>query len=144
MFDKNYFLTRMRNGESIDQIGQSIADMMNEAVDAYEAEQAAAEKTQAKRDIMIRMAECVQEYAELEGHTDLDLSLSDEDIEDLVQSFTQMFRTLGALKDLEASLNAARPILKADKPTPVFVKPTPKAPKSDDEVLSDFIQSLLG
>jgi hypothetical protein len=144
MFDKNYFLTRMRNGESIDQIGQSIADMMNEAVDAYEAEQAAAEKTQAKRDIMVRMVKCVQEYAELEGHIDLDLSLSDEDIETLTESFNQMFRTLGALKELEASLNAARPTPKADKPTPVFIKPASKTPKSDDEVLSDFIQSLLG
>ena len=129
MFDKNYFLTRMRNGESIDQIGQSIADMMNEAVDAYEAEQAVAEKTQAKRDIMARMVECIQDYAELEGHTDLDLSLSDHDIEILTEGFTQMFNTLGALKELGTSLSAARPTL--------------KTPKSDDEVLNDFIKSLL-
>lgn len=144
MFDKNYFLTRMRNGESIDQIGQSIADAMNEAVDVYEAEQAIAQKTQAKRDIAVRMAECVQEYAELEGCSDLDLTLSDEDIDCLVESFSQMFHVLTVMKELGASLSLARPTPKADKSTPVFVKPTPKEDKSDDEVLNDFIKSLLG
>ena len=141
MFDKNYFLTRMRNGESIDQIGQSIADMMNEAVDAYEAEQAAAEKAQAKRDVMIRLTDCIQEYAKLEGHGDLDLSLTDEDIEVLTESLTQMFNTLSALKEFEASLSVTR---SAPKSTPVFVKPASKTAKSDDEVLNDFIKSLLG
>ena len=44
--DKNYFLTRLANGEDMDAIGQEMAAMMNEAMAEHkariEAEKAAA------------------------------------------------------------------------------------------------------
>ena len=38
MIDKNYFLERMNAGESLDDIGKSVADMMNEAKAEYDAQ----------------------------------------------------------------------------------------------------------
>lgn len=134
MFDKNYFLTRMRNGESIDQIGQSIADMMNEAVDAYEAEQAAQENAEARRKLVRCMVNDINELAKLDGCEDLAVSLTDEEADDLVTSFTDMFKLLAAIKETAGTLtkatsNTQKPI-KATKAT------------NDDAVLANFLRDL--
>jgi hypothetical protein len=44
MITTNDILARLRNGESMDTIGQSIADVLNEAQEAYTAELAVKEK----------------------------------------------------------------------------------------------------
>ena len=136
MFDKEYFLNRLRNGENIDTVGQEIADAMNDAVEAYNAERESAkwaeiEKAQAKREIMETMVSCVKDFAELEGFGDVANDITDKDVEDLTNSFTQMF-SLMRMFDKAVS----DPIVKC-------VKPASKTTKSDDEVLSNFIQSLL-
>ena len=38
MFDKNYFLSQLRNGESLDVMAKSIADAMNDAMVDFQAE----------------------------------------------------------------------------------------------------------
>ena len=134
MFDKNYFLTRMRNGESIDQIGQSIADMMNEAVDAYEAEQAAQENAEARRELVRCMVNDINELAKLDGCEDLAVSLTDEEADDLVTSFTDMFKVLAAMKETADALT------KATSNTQKQIKPT-KA-DNDDAILENFLRSL--
>lgn len=138
VIDKNYFLTRLQNGEDINTIGQSIADMMNEAVDAYAAEQKAAaakaaelEKIQAKRDLVEELVEIIQELAILDGMDPNDFNdFEDEDLDDLADSLTAMFHTIAALKQMSV------------KPISVKATPASKAPKSDDEVLANFIKSL--
>lgn len=138
VIDKNYFLARLANGEDIDRIGEDIADMMNAAVAEYEAKQEADQKAQTKRAIMRDLVDCIAELAALEGMDPIDFETSDEELDMLVQSFTEMFQALNQVKKLNAMLENA-----AEKSVPQKNKPVFKASKSDDEVLSDFITSLL-
>ena len=138
VIDKNYFLARLANGEDIDRIGEDIADMMNAAVAEYEAKQEADQKAQTKRAIMRDIIDSIKELAALEGMDPIDFETSDEELDMLVQSFTEMFQALNQIKKLGAMLENA-----AEQPIPQKNKPVFKAPKSDDEVLSDFITSLL-
>ena len=138
VIDKNYFLARLANGEDIDRIGEDIADMMNAAVAEYEAKQEADQKAQTKRAIMRDIVDCIAELAALEGVDPIDFETSDEELDMLVQSFTEMFQALNQIKKLDAMLENA-----TEKSVPQKNKPVFKAPKSDDEVLSDFITSLL-
>lgn len=138
VIDKNYFLARLANGEDIDHIGEDIADMMNAAVAEYEAKQEADQKAQTKRAIMRDIVDSIAELAALEGMDPIDFETSDEELDMLVQSFTEMFKTLNQVKKLGTMLENA-----AEKSVPQKNKPVFKASKSDDEVLSDFITSLL-
>ena len=138
VIDKNYFLARLANGEDIDRIGEDIADMMNAAVAEYEAKQEADQKAQTKKAIMRDIIDSIKELAVIEGMDPIDFEASDEEVDMLVQSFTEMFKTLNQIKKLGTVLENA-----AEKPVPQKNKPVFKAPKSDDEVLSDFITSLL-
>ena len=138
VIDKNYFLARLANGEDIDRIGEDIADMMNAAVAEYEAKQEADQKAQTKRAIMRDIVDGIAELAAPEGVDPIDFEASDEEIDMLVQSFTEMFKTLNQVKKLGVMLENA-----AEKSVPQKNKPVFKAPKSDDEVLNDFITSLL-
>ena len=134
MFDKNYFLTRMRNGESIDEIGQSIADMMNDAVDAYEAEQAAQENAEARRKLVRCMVNDINELAKLDGCEDLAVSLTDEEADDLVTSFTDMFKLLAAIKETVDTLT------KTTSNTQKQIKPVKAT--NDDAILANFLRDL--
>ena len=77
MLNKDFFLNKLRSGESIDDIGTTIAALMNEAMDAYEAEKAiAAKKNDArKREIVVGITELLKEFAVLEGADTDDLDL---------------------------------------------------------------------
>ena len=114
--DKNYFLFRLQAGENMDDIGTEMANLMNEAVAEYKAElEAKADREAAKRDLMKELIEIIQELAILEGMDPDELGeISDEDIDQLVTSFTKMF---SALSKLKSSLAAT---------------------KSDDQILSEF------
>lgn len=138
VIDKNYFLARLANGEDIDRIGEDIADMMNAAVAEHEAKQEANQKIQAKKAIMRDIINSIKELATIEGMDQIDFEASDEEIDMLVQSFTEMFQALTQIKKLGTMLENA-----TEKPAPQKNKPVSKASKSDDEVLSDFITSLL-
>jgi hypothetical protein len=138
VIDKNYFLARLANGEDINSIGEDIADMMNAAVAEHEAKQEADQKAQAKRAIMRDIVDGIKELAALEGMDPIDFETSDEELDTLVQSFTEMFEALAQIKKLGAMLENA-----VEKPIPQKNKPACKASKSDNEVLSDFITSLL-
>ena len=134
MFDTNYFLTRLQNGEDLDKIGKEIADMMNAANAAYEAEKAKeaeaaaqAEKEMAKKELIEELVEIIQELAILEGVDPEDMKVTDEEVEDICAAFTDMFK---AMKDLK-KMFAATPA----KPT-VKVK---KIDRTDDQILADFL-----
>lgn len=132
MFDKNYFLTRMRNGESIDQIGQSIADMMNEAVDAYEAELDAQKNAEARRKLVRCMINDINELAKLDGCEELGVSLTDEEADEMAESFTEMFKGLIVMRQTldalaKATSNVQKPVAKVD---------------GDDAILANFLRDL--
>lgn len=129
---KDYFLNRLAAGENIDTIGQEMANMMSEALEAHraaeEAKKAAAAKAEneaAKRDIIEEMIELVQEYAILEGMDGDELETSEEDIEQLVDTFTSLF---AAMRDLKALVK-----------NPVDPKPVTRMARNDDQILADFV-----
>jgi hypothetical protein len=136
VIDKNYFLNRLANGEDMDVIGQEMAAMMNAAMAEHNANleaeakrQAEIEKEAAKRDLMEELVEIIQELAILEGMDPEDLQVSDEEMDQLVAAFTEMFAAMRDLKKLFASVDAP----KVRKAT-INVKP------SDDQILADFIK----
>lgn len=147
MFDKNYFLSRLQAGEKIEDIGNEIAAMMNAAVQeqkeaeakakaeaAAKAKAAEAEKEQAKRELAEEMVDIIKELAILEGMDPDELKVTDEDMDQLVAAFTEMFAVMRDLKkmfaDMETKIDAA--------PTPA-PKAIPHA-KTDEQILADFIK----
>ena len=138
VIDKNYFLGRLANGEDMSVIGQEMAAMMNAAMAEYSANleaeakrQAEIEKEAAKRDLMEELVDIVQELAILEGMDPDDLQVTDEDMDQLVAAFTEMFAAMRDLKKLFASIDTDK--VAAHK-TVINVKP------SDDQILADFIK----
>ena len=147
MFDKNYFLNQLRNGVSMDSMGQALADAMNEAQEAYTAElevakkaQADAEMAQAKRDMALDLIDIIRDYGHLVAPEAADIldDVNDDDVDAMIVTLDQMFQMMSSMAQLKATLEKAS--AKSDKlPVPVYVKHD----KSDDEVLANFIKSLM-
>ena len=138
VMDKNYFLARLANGEDMDTIGNEIAAMMTEAINEHNANleaeakrQAEVEKEAAKRDLIEEMVDIIKELAILEGMDPDELKVTEEDVDQLVAAFTEMFAAMRDLKKMFASLDADK--VKAPKAV-INMKP------SDDQILADFIK----
>jgi hypothetical protein len=147
MFNMNDIYARLANGEKIDDIGNEIAAMMNEAVAKHEAEVRAAEeaarvaaaeadKAQAKRELIEELVEIIQELAILEGMDPDELAITDEEIDQMVAAFTDMFGAMRELKKVIADMEAHMP---AAAPAQVTVKASKITP-SDEEILANFIK----
>ena len=137
MFNMNDIYVRLANGEKIEDIGNEIAAMMNEAMAKHEAEEAKraeaaqAEKEAAKRDLIEEMVDIIKELAILEGMDPDELKVTEEDVDQLVAAFTEMFAAMRDLKKMFASLDTDK--VKAHKAV-INMKP------SDDQILADFIK----
>ena len=149
-YDKNYFLNQLRNGQDINSIGQAMADAMNAAMADYTAEQEAARKAEAervakvelaakKKDLGLQMVDLLREYAALTGNNVMDeMDITDKDMDTLVEALDQTFALMGAMKVAIDSM-----------PVDKVVARNPKTPtatlhvKSDDEVLADFLATIL-
>lgn len=147
VYDKNYFLDQLRNGTSMDSMGQALADAMNEAQEAYAAELAAKEQeaeaaaiAQTKRDMALDLIGIIQDYGDLvapEAASILD-DIDDTDIDAMVTTLDEMFHMMTAMVELKTKLESL------DKtPTKSHITPVTKRAKSDDEVLANFIKSLM-
>ena len=138
MLNKDFFLNKLRSGESIDDIGTTIAALMNAAMDDYEAEKAiAAKKNDArKREIVVGIAELLKEFAALEGADADDLDLTDEEIEAMIGALSDLFKTIAKLKTFK--IMTPMPSVLAG------TKLNKKPEVSDDEVLSNFIKEMFG
>ena len=141
VIDKNYFLGRLANGEDMDVIGQEMAAMMNAAMAEHNANleaeakrQAEVEKEQAKRELMEELVEIIQELAILEGMDPDDLQVTDEDMDQLVAAFTEMFAAMRDLKKLFASIDTDKVAAPKTHKAVINVKP------NDDQILADFIK----
>ena len=144
MFDKNYFLNQLRNGVSMDSMGQALADAMNEAQEAYTAELAVKEKeaeaaamAQTKRDMALDLIDIIRDYGDLvapEAAEILD-DIDDTDIDAMVTTLDEMFHMMTAMAQLKTKLENIQPKSK--------ITPVAKRAKSDDEVLANFIKSLM-
>ena len=145
MITTNDILARLRNGESMDTIGQAIADVLNEAQEAYAAELAvkeqeaeAAAMAQTKREMALDLIDIIRDYGRMVAPEAADVldDIDDDDIDAMVTTLDEMFHMMTAMAQLKTQLEKIQP--KSEKiPVPV------KRAKSDDEVLSNFIKSLM-
>lgn len=152
-YDKNYFLDQLRNGQDINAIGQAMADAMNAAVADYNAELEAAREAEAKRVAKVELTakkkaigeeivDLFREYAALTGNTAMDeMEITDEDLDTLVEALDQTFALMGAMKELKVAIDSL-PVDKVVAHNPKTRTATIHA-KSDDEVLADFLATIL-
>lgn len=150
-YDKNYFLDQLRNGQDINAIGQAMADAMNAAMADFNAEQEAARKAEAERVAKVELTakkkaigeelvDLFREYAALTGNTAMDeMEITDEDLDVLVEALDQTFALMGAMKDLKVAIDN----LPDEKVPVIHAKVKANKGKSDDEVLADFLASIL-
>ena len=145
VYDKNYFLDQLRNGTSMDDMGQALANAMNEAQTAYAAEVAAKEKeaeaaamAQTKRDMALDLVDIIRDYGRLVAPEAADIldEVDDEDIDAMVTTLDEMFHMMTAMAQLKANLEKTYTQIPE-------CKPVAKRAKSDDEVLAKFIASLM-
>ena len=143
MFDKNYFLDQLRNGTSMDDMGQALADAMNEAQTIYAAELAAKEKeaeaaaiAQTKRDMALDLIDIIHDYGRMVAPEAADIldNVDDDDIDAMIQTLDQMFQMMKSMAQLKINLEKAQA-----KSTKIPVKHA----KSDDDILANFIASLM-
>ena len=148
MVDKNYFLSQLRNGVDVNAMGQAMADMMNEAIADYNAEQEAVRKAQAekeareaaaakKQDAAMAIVDAMKVYCDLTNPGAMDdLEIDDDDIKTLIDALDQTFALMGAVKELKSALEGIedKPATKAN---------APKKAKSDDEALAAFLATIM-
>lgn len=133
MFNMNDIYARLANGEKIEDIGNEIANMMNEAVAKHEADVRAAEeakraeadKEASKRELVKELVENIKKLAVLEGMDPDELTISDDEIDQMVAAFTDMFAAMRDIKHALADLEARAP--KVHNPT-------------DEQILADFLK----
>ena len=144
MFDKNYFLNQLRNGVSMDSMGQALADAMNAAQDEYATELAVKEKeaeaaamAQTKRDMALDLIDIIRDYGHLVAPEAADIldQVDDDDVDAMVTTLDEMFHMMTAMAQLKVQLEKIQP--------KSYITPAEKAAKSDDEVLAKFIASLM-
>lgn len=146
-YDKNYFLDQLRNGQDINDIASSMADAMNAAMADFTTEQEVARKAEAeraakveltakKKDLSLKMVDLFREYAALTGNNVMDeMEITDEDMDTLVEALDQTFALMGAMKELKVAIDSV-PVDKVNPKTRIHAK-------SDDEVLADFLATIL-
>ena len=148
VYDKNYFLDQLRNGTSMDDMGQALANAMNEAQTAYAAELAAKEKeaeaaaiAQTKREMALDLIDIIRAYGHMVAPETADIldNVEDDDVEAMIQTMDQMFQMMSAMAQLKTNLESLPKAPTKSSITPVAIKHA----KSDDEVLSNFIASLM-
>ena len=162
MYNVNEIVSRMNQGESLDNIAAELTAALNEAKIAYEAEQAI--KTQAKMEVAKRedMA-CILEdliswfktyYADIAATFTKDLS--DEDKDDLFE--TLLTAIIESVDQTAETLNNPRPLdpftmlmmdafmgdLNKNKPKSktTTVKTNNTSLKTEDDILKDFLSKI--
>lgn len=139
MVDKEYILSRLAAGETIQEIGDSLAVIMNEAVAEHTAaveakKKAAAEKIQKqekKRDLALKFIAVLQDYARVCGVDPALLGdFSETDTDELVEQLDQIM-------ELAVSLQKIGEVFASDK-APSSIK----SAQSDDEIIKAFLNAF--
>ena len=152
VYDKNYFLDQLRNGTSMDDMGQALANAMNEAQTAYAAELAAKEKeaeaaaiAQTKRDMALDLIDIIRDYGRMVAPEAADIldEVDDDDVDVMIHTLDQMFQMMSTMAQLKVNLENMDKLPSPKVQTKSSITPVAKRAKSDDEVLSNFIASLM-
>jgi ribosome-binding ATPase YchF (GTP1/OBG family) len=134
MFTKEDILKQLNSGKSIECIAAEITDALNEANDEYVAAQAVSAKRDKKIAIAKQFNDLIREYAELEcPELASVMTMDEEDVDALIAAMDELFgvvKMASAMKDMFAEPRLYRS------------QSDTKAPKSDDDVLSDFISKV--
>ena len=129
--EKNFLMKRLQDGETMDSIASEITDLLNEVAAEYAKSQSAAKKRAQKEDIANRFRDLLVEYATIEYPELIPaMTMTEEDVDMMIDTFDGLFNSFKLLAAF------SEPELKK-------IDITSKQPKSDDEVLSNFISSLL-
>ena len=129
--EKNFLMKRLQDGETMDSIASEITDLLNEVAAEYAKSQSAAKKRAQKEDIANRFRDLLVEYATIEYPELIPaMTMTEEDVDMMIDTFDDLFNSFKLLAAF------SEPELKK-------IDITSKQPKSDDEVLNNFISSLL-
>ena len=142
--DMNYFLKRLQAGEDMSDIGNEIAELMNEAQAAYDDEVRAKEEALAKEiaekkaaqahktELAKQICDLIAQYGALECPELADMFIADEDdYKALADSMTSIFSMMKMFGVAPAEMKNAKPA------RPVV------AVRSDDDILNDFVKNFL-
>ena len=134
MFDKNYFLNQLRNGENLDVMAKKITDAMNDAMVDFQAELEERHKAEQmavieskKYELAKQMVHIIQDYGMLvapEAKEIMD-QVTDEDLDVMVKTLDEMFHMVTSMISLKNKLEST------------------SASKSDDDILANFIKTLM-
>lgn len=134
MFTKEDILKQLNSGKSIETIAAEITDALNEANDEYVAAQAVSAKRDKKIAIAKQFNDLIREYAELEcPELASIMTMDEEDVDALIGAMDELFgvvKMASAMRDMFA------------EPQICDRKAKTCAPKSDDDVLNNFISKF--
>ena len=134
MFKKEDILNQLNSGKSIESIAAELTDALNAANDEYIAAQKVSETRSKKEALARQFCDLIREYAAIECPEATDVLVPDsDDIDAMIDAIDEMFKALQfamAMKDMFA------------EPQICNRRASTKAPKSDDDVLSDFISKI--
>ena len=138
MFDEKVILTRLQNGESVEDIANEMANLINKVNKTYADQKAAEEaakakaKTQKKEDlqeILDMFTDWFNAYYDIE----VDGRLEADAVLELIDSIKEYIE---ALNDLESIFGIKKSAIKATKSN------TKSKSKSSDEKISDFLKQM--
>ena len=141
MFDEKVILTRLQNGESIEDIANEMANLINKVNKTYADQKAAEEaakaakakaETQKKEDLQ-EILDMFTDWFNVYYGIDADGKLEADAVLELIDSIKECVETLN---DLESVFSIKEPAVKATKNNA-----KPKS-KSSDEKISDFLKQM--
>ena len=136
MFDKNYFLNQLRNGENLDVLAKGISEAMNDAMEEFQAElnerrnaERLASIQNSKYHLAQEMVRIIQEYGRLVAPEAKEImeQVTEEDLDVMVKSLDEMFHMMTSMVELKNKLEGLET----------------STPKTDDDILANFITSLM-
>ena len=136
MFDEKVILTRLQNGESIEDIANEMSNLINKVNKTYTNQKAAEEAAAAKAEVQKK--EDLQEILDMftdwfNAYYDIetDGKLDAETVLELIDSVKEYIEVL---KDLESMFDIKKPAAKATKSS--------TRAKSSDEKISEFLKKM--
>ena len=138
MFDEKVILTRLQNGESVEDIANEMANLINKVNKTYADQKAAEEAAKAKaetqkkedlQEILDMFTDWFNAYYDIE----VDGKLEADDVLELIDSIKEYIE---ALNDLESIFGIKKSAVKASKSN------AKSKSKSSDEKISDFLKQM--
>ena len=138
MFDEKVILTRLQNGESVEDIANEMANLINKVNKTYADQKAAEEAAKAKaetqkkedlQEILDMFTDWFNAYYDIE----VDGKLEADAVLELIDSIKEYIE---ALNDLESIFGIKKSAVKTTKSN------TKSKSKSSDEKISDFLKQM--